>query len=87
MKNIEGDPNYLEGKFTAEKVLKDGIEKTMYQVIESAVNIKKDIVETFEKEFQFDRDTGPFDRNYAFNCGMLGGFTKHQGGKKKGNGN
>lgn len=78
MKNIEGDSNYLEGKFTAEKVLRDGIEKTMYQTIDAAVNIKGDMVEQFEKTFQFDRNTGPFDRNYAFNCGMLDAFKKHK---------
>ena len=78
MNGIEKDGNYIDGKYTGEKVVRDGIEKTIYKTIEAAIEVKKDIVETFEKELQFNRDTGPFDRNYAFNCGMLDAFKKHK---------
>ncbi len=74
MASIEKDPNYMEGKANAERVIDLGIEKTMYETLDAAVNIKRDMVEQFEETFQFDRNTGPFDRNYAYNVGMLDAF-------------
>lgn len=73
MKNIIDDYNYKEGTHAAKGTIKF-IENTVYGSLGAAVTVKTKLVEHFTKNFGFKReikDNEVFDRNYAYNIGML----------------
>ena len=66
---IQTNPWYTEGQWAGQQMLKD-IEQTMYGTIPEAIRVKEELIVQFEKEFGYCR-TGTYDRNYAFNLGIL----------------
>ena len=67
---IEKDIEYMEGLW-AGKVLVQHLEDSTYGTLDVAIGVKQHVIEKFEKEFGYSRHMPEFDRNYAFNVGML----------------
>lgn len=81
--DITKDLNYQEGYWAADRVAKN-IENTMYETLEAAVNVKKDLYEHFTETLGFSRDMPTFDRNFSYNCGMLDRFVELKKKKDEG---
>ncbi len=86
MKKVENEIEYLNGETTAEATIKF-IDKTVYRTLEGAIKVKQELIDNFEKSdgFAYTREIpkySAFDRNYAFNCGMLDRLKKELNGTK-----
>jgi hypothetical protein len=68
--DIIQNSQYQEGIWQG-KVIAQNIEKTSYETIENAINIKTALINNFELELGFSRDMEDPDSNYAFNLGIL----------------
>jgi len=75
MADITNHPQYMEGKWAAEKVVPT-IERTTFETLEGAVIQKTALIKNFEDQFGFSREMEEPDSNYAYNLGMLDVFTK-----------
>jgi hypothetical protein len=67
---IEKDLNYMEGTWAGER-LAPRIDKTEYETLYYAIQIKQNLIDNFEKEFGYSREMDEFDRNYSYNLGIL----------------
>jgi len=70
MGDITKNPTYMEGKWSAERIIPD-IEKTSFKNLEGAIIQKQTLIDQFEEQFGFSREMEVPDGNYAFNLGML----------------
>ena len=70
MPAIEKDIEYMEGLW-AGKVLVQHLGDSTYGNLDVAIGVKETVVDRFEKNFGYSRQMSEFDRNYAFNVGML----------------
>ena len=82
MKSIEKDVEYMEGTW-AGKVLVQHLGDSTYGNLEVAIGVKETVVKKFEEEFGYSRNMPDFDRNYAFNVGMLDALIKHRDKNKE----
>ena len=74
---IENNNNYREGRYVGINVA-NRIESTGYKNLEAAILQKQSLIDHFEKEFGFSREQESYDRNYAFNMGILDTFKEIQ---------
>lgn len=76
MKRVTQDHNYMEGRSVAADTIIRFIGSTIYGTIEEAIRVKQELINNFENpnSFAYGReipDNQVFDRNYAYNCGIL----------------
>lgn len=76
MKRVTQDHNYMEGHGVAADTIIRFIGSTVYGTIEEAIKVKQELINNFENpnSFAYSReipDNRAFDRNYAYNCGIL----------------
>ena len=81
MKPIEKDHEYMEGVW-AGKVLIQHLERSTYGTLDVAIGVKKTLVEKFEKEFGYSRTMDEYNRDYAFNSGMLDALIEYKNGQE-----
>lgn len=74
---IEKDLNYMEGTW-AGKVLIQHLGSSTYGTLDRAIAVKQVVIDKFEKEFGYTRKMTEFDRNYAFNAGMLDSLKEYK---------
>tara|TARA_R100000773_G_C4175859_1_gene87640 strand:- start:355 stop:603 length:249 start_codon:yes stop_codon:yes gene_type:complete len=77
MKPIEEDLEYMEGIW-AGKVLVQHLDSSTYGTLDVAIGVKKTVVEKFEKEFGYSRNMPEYNRDYAFNLGMLDALKEYK---------
>ena len=82
MKSIEKDIEYMEGTWAGEKLIKH-LPASTYGNLEVAIGVKETVVKKFEEEFGYSRNMPEFDRNYAFNAGMLDALIKYRDQNKQ----
>lgn len=68
--NYKDDINYIEGKWIG-KGIADRVDRTEYKDLKTAIEVKQNLINNFEKEFGYKHDQESFDRNYTFNLGIL----------------
>ena len=77
MKPIDKDHEYMEGMW-AGRVLTQHLDKSTYGNLDVAIGVKQTLVDKFEKEFGYSRLMSEYDRNYAFNAGMLDALVEYK---------
>ena len=68
--SIEKEVNYHEGYWSAESVAKH-IERTTYKDLETAIAVKQKVIDNFEEQFGYTKESFNNDSNYSYNYGML----------------
>ena len=68
--NYKDDINYMEGRWIG-KGIADRVDRTDYKDLETAIKVKQNLVDNFEKKFGYSHNQDSFDRNYTFNLGVL----------------
>lgn len=64
------DSNYAEGKWVGNSIA-DKVQSTTYKDLPTAIKVKQELINNFEKKFGYRHDQETFDRNYTFNLGIL----------------
>ena len=72
---IENDLSYQEGIWAAGNMAKN-IDKTIYETLFYAIQVKQELIDNFEKEFGFSREMEIPDGNYSYNLGILDALKK-----------
>jgi hypothetical protein len=75
MADITKHGQYMEGKWTAERLL-PRISSTTYETLEGAIATKTELIRNFEEKFGFSREMEEPHSDYAYNLGMLDVFNK-----------
>ena len=68
--NYKEDINYMEGRWIG-KGIADRVDRTEYKDLKTAIEVKQNLIDNFEKKFGYSRNQDSFDRNYTFNLGIL----------------
>jgi len=55
MGDITKNPTYMEGKWSAERIIPD-IEKTSFKNLEGAIIQKQTLIDQFEEQFGFEEE-------------------------------
>lgn len=71
--NLEKNPDYMEGKFVAERMIQT-IERTIYGDVATAIAKKKELLKDLEEQFNW----GPADADYARTLGMIAALEAEQ---------
>jgi len=82
---IEKDINYQEGIWAGNDMAKH-IDKTIYETVYYAIQVKQELINNFEKEFGYSREREEFDPNYSYNMGILDALKKIYNDQEKSNG-
>lgn len=73
--DITKDGRYMDGQWDAER-MSHNIERTNFGSIEEAIRIKTELIQEFEKNFGYNRESFNDDKNYSYNYGMLDKLTE-----------
>ena len=71
--NYTEDNNFREGKYVGHNIA-GRIDGTIYKTLETAVKQKEELIRNFEEPFGYTKEMESFDRNYAYNLGILAAF-------------
>jgi hypothetical protein len=70
MMHYSKDSNYAEGQWVGKRIA-DTVDKTEYKDLPTAIKVKQELINNFEKKFGYKHEQESFDRNYTFNLGIL----------------